>query len=302
MPFTRVCSKSFTGSVPRLGNRLRVAPMVVGVMAVHMAAFSAFAVEEVAYDNTTTLFPISHGFGTEEGGDQITLAADTGRVVTELELSFLSPIGTAQLIVRMYANDGPISPNAAAGLEPGTLLFESAVLTVPAIDGSGFNIFTVPVPNVEVPDTITWTIQRIDGPGLSVNRYSPPTIGTSSDFIWTHFGGTIWSPNDNADIPDSFYAKVTTAESDPIALLIALITTVMELNLNNGISNSLDAKLDAAFHALDDMNENNDVAAINALGAFINAVQAQSGGKIPIADADALIADTQEIIDLLQAE
>jgi hypothetical protein len=41
------------------------------------------------------------------------------------------------------------------------------------------------------------------------------------------------------------------------------------------------------------------VAAVNALGALINAVEAQRGNKIPEADADVLIADAQHIIDLL---
>ena len=51
-----------------------------------------------------------------------------------------------------------------------------------------------------------------------------------------------------------------------------------------------------------DLNENNDVAAVNSLEAFINAVQAQRGNKIPEADADALIAAAQQIIDLLTTE
>ena len=68
-----------------------------------------------------------------------------------------------------------------------------------------------------------------------------------------------------------------------------------------GISNSLDAKLGAVVNALDDVNANNDVAAINALEAFINAVVAQSGNHITVAQADALIASAQAIIDLLTA-
>ncbi|MHC4791329.1 MAG: FIMAH domain-containing protein [Planctomycetota bacterium] len=65
------------------------------------------------------------------------------------------------------------------------------------------------------------------------------------------------------------------------------------------MSNSLEAKLNAALRALEDENENNDIAAINTLGAFINAVESQRGKKIPEADADALIADAMEIIELL---
>ncbi len=81
-----------------------------------------------------------------------------------------------------------------------------------------------------------------------------------------------------------------------------LLTDVMALNLSMGISNSLDAKLNAALAALDDTNENNDIAAINSLGAFINAVEAQIGNQIPIekeAEARALITDAEAIIDML---
>ena len=51
--------------------------------------------------------------------------------------------------------------------------------------------------------------------------------------------------------------------------------------------------------ALDDVNSNNDVAAINSLNAFINAVEAQRGNKISNEDADALIAAVQSIISAL---
>ena len=85
----------------------------------------------------------------------------------------------------------------------------------------------------------------------------------------------------------------------PIQLMNELISQVMALNLQNGISNSLDAKLDSVLNALDDVNENDDVAAINALEAFINTVEAQSGGFLTEAEADALIELALQIIDLL---
>ena len=84
--------------------------------------------------------------------------------------------------------------------------------------------------------------------------------------------------------------------ADSIANLIA---TVEGLNLSNGISNSLDAKLDNAVKALDDVNESNDVAAVNKIEAFIKEVEAQAGNQLPQSDADALIAAAQQIIDLL---
>jgi predicted outer membrane repeat protein len=88
---------------------------------------------------------------------------------------------------------------------------------------------------------------------------------------------------------------------EPGPLLLKLTQDVIALNLQQGIENGLDAKLDAAMQALEDVNENNDVAAINTLEAFINAIEAQRGNKIPEADADALIADVLEIIELLSA-
>jgi len=78
-----------------------------------------------------------------------------------------------------------------------------------------------------------------------------------------------------------------------------LIQDVNDLNLQQGIDNSLDAKLDTAMQALEDINTNNDVAAINSLQAFINAVEAQRGKQISDTDADTLIAAAQEIIALI---
>ena len=73
----------------------------------------------------------------------------------------------------------------------------------------------------------------------------------------------------------------------------------MQLNLSNGLETSLDAKLQAAFRALADINENNNVAAINSLQAFINVVEAQRGQELSDADANTVIAAAQAIIDLL---
>ena len=77
---------------------------------------------------------------------------------------------------------------------------------------------------------------------------------------------------------------------------------VIDLNLQQGIANSLDAKLQTVEQALADLNENNDIAAINALGAFINAVEAQRGKKISEQDADELIAAVQAIIIAIESQ
>jgi hypothetical protein len=88
----------------------------------------------------------------------------------------------------------------------------------------------------------------------------------------------------------------------PEVMVQELVNTVIDLNIQSGISNALDAKLDTALSTLDDMNSNNDVAAINSLNAFINSVEAQRGNKISEEDANTLIAATEAIISKLQAE
>lgn len=102
-------------------------------------------------------------------------------------------------------------------------------------------------------------------------------------------------------VPDAlnFTITLTTDSVDPVAAIEALAITVFEMNLQNGIENSLDSKLDAAVAALVDANFNNDGAACNSLAAFINAVEAQRGNKLTNAQADQLIASAQEIQALL---
>ena len=78
-----------------------------------------------------------------------------------------------------------------------------------------------------------------------------------------------------------------------------LIDDITSLNLQNGIENSLDSKLNATTGALQDIDENNNVAAINALQSFINAVKAQSGKKISESNTQALIDATHAIINSL---
>jgi len=78
-----------------------------------------------------------------------------------------------------------------------------------------------------------------------------------------------------------------------------LVDLVETYNLQQGILNNLDAKLDAAINALDDVNQNNDMAAINTLEAFINAVESQRDNKITSLQADQLIQKAREVIAYL---
>ena len=90
--------------------------------------------------------------------------------------------------------------------------------------------------------------------------------------------------------------------AEPAFWLDSLVQDVIDLELQKGTENSLLSKLDGALRKLEDDNENNDDAAVNLLQAFISTVEAQSGKKIPEADADVLIEAALEIIELLGDE
>lgn len=97
--------------------------------------------------------------------------------------------------------------------------------------------------------------------------------------------------------PASFTWSILT----PAQAIQNLVKIVKSLNLQQGIDNSLDAKLDAALKALDDIKQNNDAAAINSLKAFIQEVKAQRGKSLTDTQADLLINTAQAIIDSLSS-
>jgi len=93
--------------------------------------------------------------------------------------------------------------------------------------------------------------------------------------------------------------KFEVVQSNPVTMIQDLIGLVASYNLQQGIDNSLDAKLEAAVKALEDVNANNDASAVNKLQAFINEAEAQRGNKLTIEQADELIAKAQVIIAML---
>ena len=84
---------------------------------------------------------------------------------------------------------------------------------------------------------------------------------------------------------------------DPKVSTQKLIETIRTWNLPKGTENSLTSKLQNAIQSLENGQQN---AAINKLNAFINEVKAQSGKKLTNAQADALIAEAQRIINTIQ--
>ena len=99
--------------------------------------------------------------------------------------------------------------------------------------------------------------------------------------------------------PDATVTLAAPGGSSPEQLIEQLIQDVEDLNLKEGIDNSLDAKLQNALDALEAANAGQRQDAVNKMNAFISAVEAQSGKAIEEADANDLIYKANVIISLL---
>lgn len=120
---------------------------------------------------------------------------------------------------------------------------------------------------------------------------SAGTIDTSTSEAKTFTVLAIDVAGNEAELTCNYYVL---SISDMIDRLIA---KVKSLNLQKGTENSLIAKLNAAKASLERGQEN---TAINQLNAFINEVQAQSGKKIVVSDADDLVSRAIRIIGAIQ--
>jgi hypothetical protein len=118
-----------------------------------------------------------------------------------------------------------------------------------------------------------------------------PQINAVGDIVWFEYE------------PAEHETEILLAKAVPPSQLIdQLIQHVKSLNLPNGLDASLVAKLELFDKAYRHRNDHDQSAANNLLESFIKEVQANSGKKIAPADATALIAEAQKIINLLNIE
>jgi hypothetical protein len=86
----------------------------------------------------------------------------------------------------------------------------------------------------------------------------------------------------------------------PVVLSQELMELVLSYNLNSGIENAFDSKLENALMALDRVQAGDDGAAISILYAFIYSVEAQRGNALSNAQADELASLANNMIRTIE--
>jgi hypothetical protein len=135
-------------------------------------------------------------------------------------------------------------------------------------------------------------VERYNGPADSADYPYAIAVDSAGNVYVTGWSFGIETGDD--------YATVKYYGASPIDMIEDLITRVEVLNLNQGISNSLDVKLQKVKDALNAANAGQRSDAINKLGAFINECEAQRGKALTSSLADQLIAHANQIIQALQ--
>lgn len=105
---------------------------------------------------------------------------------------------------------------------------------------------------------------------------------------------------DNDGAADTSSVVITVLQADPAVMISALTDEVESFNLQQGIANSFDAKLQNVQDALTAANAGLRQDAINKLEAFKAACEAQRDKMLTSDQADALIRDANYIIETLQ--
>ncbi|MDP3993772.1 MAG: SBBP repeat-containing protein [bacterium] len=138
-------------------------------------------------------------------------------------------------------------------------------------------------------------------------NYDENTIqGNENKLKLMHFEpGTGWSDiTTSLDTVNNVICGGTTNFSDFAVItepaIQDLIDWVHEMNLQQGIENSLDTKLSHAQDALAAQQNNNITIAVNSLDSFTNEVEAQRGNKLTGGQADELHSFTETLIKVIR--
>ncbi len=143
--------------------------------------------------------------------------------------------------------------------------------------------------------TIYWGDGSSETGTLTEPNGGPGSVTGNHNYDWCgNYSVTIEVTDDDGDVGnDECVVEVLPV---PEVMVEILSGELDALELPAGIANSLNASLVTAAETLLDSNPSNDGAAINALEAFINELEAQRDKKITSDVADSLISKAQETI------
>jgi len=92
------------------------------------------------------------------------------------------------------------------------------------------------------------------------------------------------------------YLEITYEEPNPVNFAISIKDSIENMNLKNGLGNSLTAKMNNAIKGIEKGNYN---SALNILDAFIREVESQRDKHLTSIQADLLLANAQILINSL---
>ena len=194
-----------------------------------------------------------------------------------LQVAFRSPGGWNSTGVPLSTN---VWSHLAVTLEDGLLSVYLNATPVFATTTSAY----VPLPQV-IPNGLAISAGPNAGAGLTFNGLIDEV--------------DLFNEALSAEAVAAIYAAGSAGKCKPPEALTQLLSLeVLELDLPNGLTNSLLKKLDGAIAKLEDGKIQ---PAVGKLGEFIDHVEAQRGKKIDGADADGLVADAQAIIDAVMS-
>jgi hypothetical protein len=180
----------------------------------------------VVYDNTTTSSNYigyvyeTLTFQVYEMGDEVKLdgSARIGKQLDVLMYAF-NDFWAYSRVVSLYDNTGIDGA-------PNNLLWTTD------LGGSdyaaGLMTLSVALPDVLLPDTVTWTVRFSTDPGpmYGLVFFDPPTVGSSGDWAWWYDGGGFHSVSFGYGRISNFGARITAAIPEPSTLALLGIGAV----------------------------------------------------------------------------
>ena len=233
-------------------------------------------------------------------------------VITANDVTVEATSGSGANVNLMFSatDDFDPAPAVSADHASGTFPIGATDVIVTATDDAGntshktvhINVVDTTLPVISVPANIT--VDAMSPAGAAVSYVVSATDGITPNLVVTcnppsgsvFAIGTTTVTCTTADAAgNSATASFTVTVLGAVAQVANVINTVVTFNLQSGIENSLDTKLQNVIDALNSMS-NNDVAnACGKLSAFINEVAAQSSKKLTVAQANQLTAAALQI-------